>query len=134
MTQLAACNKCNTEPELVDGRTQWFVRCGCPPGDNVVYGQSVAFLDHISVHDDDELTDYVSDVVFGLVPWDQLKQSAVDAWNSDRHAAKLKEDNARLRGALLFCVPHAEFALQGQMFSEGMASARATLRETESST
>jgi hypothetical protein len=82
MSELKACHRCNEVPELVDGRTKWFARCGCPAGDNVVYGQSVSFLDHISIDDDDELSDRVSDIVFSLVPWDELRQSAIDAWNT----------------------------------------------------
>ncbi len=86
MTELNKCVKCKSVPELVDGRTRWFARCDCPAGDNVVYGQSVSFLDHINVDDDDELTDKVSGIVFDLVPWDKIKQSAIDAWNT--HASQ----------------------------------------------
>lgn len=44
---------------------------------------------------------------------------------------KLTEENKMLREALAFCVPHAEFALQGQMFNRGMANAREVLEQTK---
>lgn len=81
MGKLKNCRKCGAIPELVDGRTKWFARCKCPAGDNVVYGQSVSFLDHINI-DDDDLTDRVMSIVFDSVPWDELRQSAIDAWNT----------------------------------------------------
>lgn len=80
MSELKPCMKCKHVPELIDGRMRWFTRCKCKTGENVVYGQDVSFLDHISL-DDDELTDKVSNIVFDLVPWERLKQSAIDNWN-----------------------------------------------------
>jgi hypothetical protein len=44
---------------------------------------------------------------------------------------KLTAQKKLLRAALEFCIPHAEFALQGQMFNKGMASARAAMEQTK---
>ena len=42
----------------------------------------------------------------------------------------LKAMTIELKSCLEFCIPHAEFALQGQMFSKGMAASRDALNKT----
>ena len=44
---------------------------------------------------------------------------------------KLTEQNKLLREALAFCEPHADWALQGQMFNKGIAAAKKILEETK---
>ncbi len=44
---------------------------------------------------------------------------------------KLTEQNKMLREALAFCEPHADWALQGQMFNKGIAAAKKILEATK---
>lgn len=47
----------------------------------VVYGKSVRHLDHITAETDEE-ADRLSEIAFNAVDWGEVKQSAIDAWNT----------------------------------------------------
>lgn len=83
MDELKPCPFCgNKTPELVDSRVEFFVRCNqCKPFFTVVYGKSVRHLDHITA-DTDEDADRISEMAFDAVDWNEIKQSAIDAWNT----------------------------------------------------
>lgn len=83
MSELKPCPFCgNKTPELIDSRVEFFVRCTeCKPFFTVIYGKTVRHLDHISA-DTDEETDRLSQIAFDAVDWDDIKQSAIDAWNT----------------------------------------------------
>lgn len=67
------CEPEKSDPELIDHRTDWFVRCnGC---NVVVYGETVNHLDHIN--DEDE-----AQAAFDAVDWDTLRKTAIDKWNA----------------------------------------------------
>ena len=76
MSELKSCPFCEPEisdPELIDHRTDWFVRCnGCSV---IVYGDTVNHLDHIEDEEEAQLA-------FDSVDWDALRQTAIDKWNT----------------------------------------------------
>lgn len=83
MSELKPCPFCgNKTPELVDSRVEFFVRCtDCKPCSTVIYGKTVKHLDYIDT-DTDEDEDRLSQIAFDAVDWDDIKQSAIDAWNT----------------------------------------------------
>lgn len=81
------CGPEKSDPELIDHRTDWFIRCnGC---NVIVYGETVNHLDHIN--DDEE-----AQTAFDAVDWDALRQTSIDKWNarapsSTKELLQLKE-------------------------------------------
>lgn len=74
-TKLLPCPFCGGDPELVDNRVEWFVRCSnCKPFATVIYGNSVRHIDHCETDEDSAKAEQEVD-------WGALKQSAIDAWN-----------------------------------------------------
>ena len=71
-SELKSCPFCGCKAELIDHRTDWFVRCkGC---NVIVYGETVNHLDHIN-------NDKESQDAFDAVDWDALMKTAIDKWN-----------------------------------------------------
>ena len=102
---LLPCPFCGSAPELVDDRTEWFVRCkGCGPIATVIYGRSVRNLDHSGAQSD-----------WDAVDWQGLKQSAIDAWNR-RYAIAASRPSAVMGRAieLGFDVPLPDVAMPEQ--------------------
>lgn len=75
ISELARCPFCGTQPELIDDRLVFYVRCtGCSPAKCVIYGDNYRHIDHIE--DEKE-----AKAAIAAVDWDAAKQSAVDNWN-----------------------------------------------------
>lgn len=90
--KLLPCPFCGGEPELVDDRLNWYVRCTNHPEGEwiVVCGKNVRWLDHIGM---DAATDAEADKMTSeaadKIDWDALRQSAIDGWNRRDHADAL---------------------------------------------
>ncbi|MBS87126.1 MAG: hypothetical protein CL858_29580 [Cupriavidus sp.] len=69
---LLPCPFCGGDPELIDDRTGWFVRCNaCKPFATVIYGENVRHIDDLDA----------DTKVMDAVDWAELRQSAISAWN-----------------------------------------------------
>jgi hypothetical protein len=91
--KLSVCCKCNQTPQVKDMRTRFIVICECRTPFNVAFGHSVSFLDHI---EDDE----TAQVAFDAINVNQLRESAIEAWNTNQELTNLRQQNADLVEAL----------------------------------
>lgn len=73
--------RCGCDPEIVDGRVVFFVRCSNHrPPLPVVYGESHRYIDYI---EDDKEAQLVCD----SVNWAKAEESAVINWNNSEHVS-----------------------------------------------